>query len=453
MNLSNGSAACAGEPQAAARMRKPGAKIARPLRNGAARGGGVYSGRGELLRNSRAFFCVLRRCLRLAWAGGFAAFVVYGSGILAAAVAEPGDIVALNRLSGICLGVFRATGRLAELERAAQAARESLALAPAVENPEGWGAHAWVEMASHRFAPARDEARRWTELAPRSAPAFLLLGDALLELGSPDEAQKAWREAARLGDLPREVALREARLHWLRGEWEEAKAGCTTVIDSAPPEGPVKIQALVQRGQMAFLRGDWDGAEKDYLAAREIPPVHFTVLDHLAELRAAQRRFPEAVAMYEQVVASTGERPDFMQSLGDVESIAGHEAEAARWRERALAGYRRSEAIYLHQLAGYYSDVAPDPAEAVKWARLNLASRPGVYAYDALGWALYGSGDYAGAAEAAGKSLALGTPDAHLIFHAGMIFSRAGDLKRGGELLRRVAQVNPRYFNTFHVHR
>ena len=59
---------------------------------------------------------------------------------------------------------------------------------------------------------------------------------------------------------------------------------------------------------------------------------------------------------------------------------------------------------------------------------------------------------FARAAEEATRSLALGTKDAHLLFHAGMIFSRAGELDRGSELLKQALSVNPRY-NSFHAHR
>ena len=75
-----------------------------------------------------------------------------------------------------------------------------------------------------------------------------------------------------------------------------------------------------------------------------------------------------------------------------------------------------------------------------------------MYAHDVLAWALYKNGEFTGAAAEMNQALSLGTQDAHLLFHAGMIFSRAGELDRGRELIKQALKVNPRY-NSFHVHR
>ena len=45
-----------------------------------------------------------------------------------------------------------------------------------------------------------------------------------------------------------------------------------------------------------------------------------------------------------------------------------------------------------------------------------------------------------------------GIRDAHITYHAGLIFSAAGDLERGASLMREAAVINPRH-NNFHVHR
>jgi tetratricopeptide (TPR) repeat protein len=81
-------------------------------------------------------------------------------------------------------------------------------------------------------------------------------------------------------------------------------------------------------------------------------------------------------------------------------------------------------------------------------ARQDLRTRRDVYGWDLLGWALYRSGDLDGALEAGDKALALGTRDASLHFHAGMIAARAG---RTGLAVRRLEEalaINPRWHPT-----
>jgi hypothetical protein len=44
------------------------------------------------------------------------------------------------------------------------------------------------------------------------------------------------------------------------------------------------------------------------------------------------------------------------------------------------------------------------------------------------------------------------TADAHVLYHAGLIYSRAGDNQKGRLYIRRAASANPK-FNEFHFHR
>ena len=115
----------------------------------------------------------------------------------------------------------------------------------------------------------------------------------------------------------------------------------------------------------------------------------------------------------------------FFQALGDVYSIMGKSADATPWYERARDAYLKSveqgNAHYYHHLAGFYSDAQENPAEALRWARKDLEVRHSVYAFDSLAWALYKNGEFARAAEEMTRALTLGTKDAHLLFHGGMI--------------------------------
>src|SRR5206468_3995736 len=145
-------------------------------------------------------------------------------------------------------------------------------------------------------------------------------------------------------------------------------------------------------------------------------------------LRAAQGRYAEALALYQKLPA----RPEVLQAIGDLYQFQNKPAEAKTWHDRADAAYLKSieqgNAHYYHHLAGFYCDAQENPAEALRWARKDLEVRRSVYAYDSLAWALYKNGEFARAAEEMTRALTLGTKDAHLLFHGGMIYSRAGDL-------------------------
>jgi tetratricopeptide (TPR) repeat protein len=188
-------------------------------------------------------------------------------------------------------------------------------------------------------------------------------------------------------------------------------------------------------------------AEREYQAARKLAPDGILAPEHLAELRVAQRRYDEAIALYRKVLARVP-RPEFWAALGDVYAAKGRLAEAKEWHARALAGYlesvERGEVAYYRDLARYYSDTAPDPPRALEWAQKDLEIRPNAESHHVLAWALYRAGDFASAARAIRQALAPGTQDAELHFHAGMIFTRSGDPERARVHLRRSLSLNPR---------
>jgi tetratricopeptide (TPR) repeat protein len=149
-------------------------------------------------------------------------------------------------------------------------------------------------------------------------------------------------------------------------------------------------------------------------------------------------------------------RPDFLQAVGDVLAFSGKAGEAKAWHDRALAGYLHSvdqgEVHFYHHLASFFSDVREQSSEAIKYARKDRALRHSAAAHEALAWALYRRGDFPQAVAELQQALANGGHNAHLCYHAGMIFSVAGDLEQGRKFLRETLGLNPHY-NAFHVHR
>ena len=211
----------------------------------------------------------------------------------------------------------------------------------------------------------------------------------------------------------------------------------------------------MQIGELAFRSGDWEAAEASYQAALRAFPDWWSAREHLAELRGAQGRTDEALALYSEVVAQTP-RPELLQAAGDLLVFVRRPDEARGWHDRARAAYLRaagaSPTLYAHHFAGFFSDSQEDAAEAVKWARLDLESRHSGYAWDTLAWALYKNGAAPAALDASKKALATGLADPHVLYHAAMIAISAGEIAGGQALLRRCAEVNPS-FNAFHAHR
>ncbi|MGH8549938.1 MAG: tetratricopeptide repeat protein [Methylococcales bacterium] len=364
---------------------------------------------------------------------------------------DPLDFTAQNRLADRYIKLMRETGDLATLDRAASAARASLSAVPAEQNPGGLAALAIVEFESHHFADALKLAGRSYDIDPRNFSALATIGDAQLELGNYTEAGTVYAKLAEDSAAP-PILARQAKLAELKGHNQQAIELLTRAIDAEAGPG---VWFHVRLGELYFRTGGLKQAEAQYQAALGQMPENFLALEHLAELRAAQSRYEEAVLLYQKVIARVP-RAEFFQALGDLYRFMDKPDDAKPWHERALAAYRKSieqgNAHYLHHLAVFYCDVQENPAEALRWAQKDLKVRHSLYAYDSLAWALYKNGDYSGARDAMDKALIPGTQDAHLFYHAGLIYSLAGDLQQGQTYLKQAVAINPVY-NAFHAHR
>ena len=370
---------------------------------------------------------------------------------------DPDDFIAWAQLAESCLQRLRETGDDQWLKKARKAANASLKAAPAKSNPGGLGASARVALAEHRFAEARSMAEQFAQLAPGKVAPLIILADALLELGDFSGAEKAIAQMEEQNAPALLTEARRARLCRLAGKTDEAiehyEEARSAALESR--QDYWVSWANVQLGEVEFARGDWDKAEVHYRAALAKQPTWWVAQEHLAELRAAQERDDEALEIYEQLVRIVP-RPELLQAVGDLHLFRLRPTVAKPWHDRALAAYKKtttdgSVAMY-HHLAGFYCDSQPNAAEAVKWARKDLALRDTAATRDALAWALYRAKDFPGAQAEIEKALAASSGNPHVLQHAGLIRISAGDLDAGQEALRQVLRINPK-FESFHVHR
>ncbi len=106
---------------------------------------------------------------------------------------------------------------------------------------------------------------------------------------------------------------------------------------------------------------------------------------------------------------------------------------------------------YYHHLVDYYSDVAKDGGEAVKWACKDLLLRENFATQAALAWAFYRDGQAGEAVRWIDRALASGVVEAQLYYRAGKIYRAAGDEISGRNHLDRATHLNPAVAG-FHVH-
>jgi len=210
----------------------------------------------------------------------------------------------------------------------------------------------------------------------------------------------------------------------------------------------------VQRGFLHFVHGRSGEARLHYRRADAAYPGYWLVDEHIAELLGLEGKYEEAAGVLERI-ASTIDRPDLDQAIGELYELVGQSGHALYWKGRALSAYlqsaERGEVHYYHHLVDYYTDVVEDGAEAVKWAYKDLKLRENFATQAALAWSLYRTGQFGDAAGWIERALASGVVDARLIFRASDIYRAVGSEIKGRNLRERALRLNPSVAG-FHVH-
>lgn len=365
---------------------------------------------------------------------------------------DPDDADALDRLAASYLQTLRETGSLQYLELAQRAARASLASVPAVRNGNGLTALALAELASHDFGAARDRARQLARIDPAKAYPYAILGDALLELGDYDRAAAAYASMERRsGGITVETATRAARLAQLRGDNDGAARHFSTALVLAlnlpvPPRETV-AWCHWQLGETAFAQGDYAAAEAHDRDALVVFPGYYRAVASLARARAARGDLPDAIDGYAQAIRLLPD-PAYVAALGDLYRLTGRPADAQAQYDLVEQIGRLSAVngvLYNRQLALFYADHDVRTEAGYAQAKREYAARRDVYGADALAWTALKTHRIAQAQTAMKAALRLGTRDAKLWYHAGMIARAAGDAPAARAYLRRALELSPQF--------
>ena len=101
--------------------------------------------------------------------------------------------------------------------------------------------------------------------------------------------------------------------------------------------------------------------------------------------------------------------------------------------------------LYNRQYALFYADHSLRPEEAYAEASREYAVRRDIYGADAVAWTALKAGKLAVARARIKEALRLGTQDAMLFYHAGMISRAAGDTAGAKAFLERALVLSPQF--------
>jgi tetratricopeptide (TPR) repeat protein len=316
---------------------------------------------------------------------------------------------------------------------------------------------AWVCNSRHEFG----EGRRWARLAlkadSQAAEAYALLGDADVECGDYDRAFEHYQACLNIRPGLSSYS-RAAHLLWLTGDAPRAQALMQRAIAAGAPRAEDTAWCRVELAKMCFDAGDLASAEGQAHRALKAMPHDHRALSVMGRVKTARRDYEAAIEYY-RLANKTAAHHDALVALGDLYVLTGRHDEAEQQYRSVLALHRPSGVAHSHdgllhhhphghgniELARFCADHDRHLDEALAEAEAAYQTCKNVFAADTLAWCCYKKGAYQRARQLISQALRWNTPDAGILFHAGMIHAKLGENESAKKYLDQALKLNPHF--------
>jgi tetratricopeptide (TPR) repeat protein len=305
-----------------------------------------------------------------------------------------------------------------------------------------------LALARHQFREALDWGEKALALSPGTALIYGVIGDAQIELGQYAAAVATFQTMV---DLRPDLSSysRASYVRELHGDVDGAIEAMQRAVQAGGPNAENTNWTRVQLGHLYFNSGKLAEAEAQYNQALASYPGYVHAIAGLARVHAARGEYDKAIKLYTDAT-NIMPLPEYVIALGDVYEAAGRSQEAqqqfdlVRVMERLYTANGVDTDLEMALFEANHSQ-GQKIDEALSLARRALEKRPTIYARDVLAWTLYQDGQYAPAYALSQQALQLGTKDALLFFHAGMIALQLGNTTQARQYLEQALAINPHF--------
>jgi tetratricopeptide (TPR) repeat protein len=245
------------------------------------------------------------------------------------------------------------------------------------------------------------------ESAGPGTEARLTLARALIADGQIDRARSELRHLQSGQTKSSEPAVLLGSLDLESGDIPAARAQAIQALTLAPDS----VDALLLAARLA-LAADNQATAEQYLSqvvARD--PASFDGHTLLSQVYASRGDLERARTTLESLANHAPQSAEARTAVGLVLQAAGHDGEARKWYEQAVA-LQSDEPIAANKLARIYASDGSDAEAAVRLGRLaatRLPDEPEVH--DTLGWAYYKAGKLSLAVPELERAIALDPHD------------------------------------------
>ncbi len=302
-----------------------------------------------------------------------------------------------------------------------------------------------VLLSLHHFAEALEIAERARQLSPGTAIIHGIICDANVELGNYARAVQAADTMVALRPDLRSYS-RVSYLREIHGDVDGAIDAMRMAVEAGAPGMEDTEWSRYMLGLLHLNQGELGKAEGLFRTCLQLRPNYPFALAGLARVRSAEGKMPEAITLLDSASTLIPEfsfaelQADMYRATGDTrraDSLVA--AVEAMLQQDEAAGHLADKEFAL-----LYANHGVKPEQAVERARKELARRPeNIEAEGAMAWALLRAGRAAEARTYITKAMRMGTRDAVMLAHAGLIERALGNTAAATDLLRRSATANP----------
>lgn len=354
--------------------------------------------------------------------------------------------MALGQLAALYLQRARETGEDQNYNQSEEYARRSLALR-INRNAPAYVTLAAALVAQHRFQEAEQVAKDLVAYDPSTPQYRAQLGEIQMELGKYDAAQQSF-DSLYSFRTHLSIAPRLARWAEIKGNTAYARQLLADALADAKSRRDLPKEQVawfhLRLGDIDMRNGRLRGARTLLEDGLQVEPNDYRLLDAMAHLEAIEGNSKKAIEYGERGIAIKLD-PATLGTIGDAYATLGDAAQAADYyktMEVAVAGqpgaYHRAWSLFLldHNLR---------IPEVLANVTKEIETRKDVYGYDLLAWALHKEHRNAEAQAAMMQARRLGTRDAMLFYHAGMIERSLSQTARARYFLQTALSLNPNF--------
>ena len=338
----------------------------------------------------------------------------------------------------------RETGAETHYGHAEYVFRKALEISP--KNIAATVGMSWVYGGRHQFRESIEWANKALALDPQNQDAHGLIGDAAVEFGDYDTAFDHYQKML---DIRPDLSSysRAAHLLHLTGDVQKASLLMKKAINAGGPYAENTAWCRAQLALMLWNTGAISVAEQELEKAMEAAPANYYVLDAMGKVKSAKKDYNSAIEYYQKAVAITP-NPKTLIALGDLYLLKGEKKKAEEQFQR-VQGNNGHHYAHGQQgnifLARFYADHDRNLPEALKEAEAAYRNSKNVFVTDTLAWCYYKNGRYDEALKVIQKALQWQTPDANILFHAGMIYAKLSNHSMAQKYLYQALSLNPNF--------